>query len=79
MEQGWGEGMYPQGQAVFLDSPGWDCIHGEAVAQPAGHPPTPGKGKSHVPALTSQRPPLGLAEWGVRSLDTTRGEGLVWG
>lgn len=60
MEKGQGEGLYPQGQAVFLDLPGWGCIHGESAVQLVGHLPT---------HLTSGKanPMLGLAEGFVTS------------
>lgn len=82
MEKGWGEGMYPQGQAVLLDSPGWDYIHGEPAAHAGGRPPNPGKANPVFgwaePLVTSQRPPLCLAERVDESLEATGGEGLVW-
>lgn len=68
MEEGWGEGAYPRGQAIFLDSPGSDCIRGEAAAPLEGRPPSPGKTNPVLglagPRVTSQRPPLCLA-WQV--------------
>lgn len=47
--------MYPHSQPVFLDSPGWGYIHGEAAAQLGVRLPT-------HPTSRKTNPMLWLAE-----------------